>query len=1147
MTIRKALVAAAALGSLLVLAASGCGKDWLAERPGPCVFDSDCLPGLKCIDGRCLDIDIGEPDAGVYLKEFGERCQEHAECRSTYCLEHPAGAFCTRRCAEGCPSGWECKQIEDPHGGPQPVDLCAVIQFRLCEPCVDDLDCNVTGADRCLEIGQGRYCAVDCTFADCPPGTSCSELPEAGRTWHQCLPDSGTCVCDADNAGLLRGCSRSNAHGTCGGTVECLGDAGWSECSAPEPAAEVCDGRDQDCDGFIDEELVGDSCQLSNEHGTCSGRQLCMGDAGWECDARLPAAEDCNLLDDDCDGQTDEDFLDAAGRLVHPDHCGACGMRCADAIAHASRTACELVAGQPTCLALECEPGFFVYQEGLSCLALPANLCLPCSRDADCLAPGSRCVTMGPERFCGRSCAPGSPYGTGCPTGYSCRDHDGAQQCLPVTDTCLCTAETVGTVRSCLVDTCTGYQTCEQGAAGAAWTACNVEDFNPEICDGADNNCNGQIDEGFLDPQTGRYTSDEHCGFCNNDCALYWTEELDHVSGVCDAEAAGRPRCVMGPCAVETVDGRTYEWVDVNGDTADGCECRRRLGNTDTDPPDLIGVPEPGLDYLDENCDGVDGVVARSVFVRAGASDGDGSRAQPFGSLAAALGSLQPGAAATVLVAAGRYDEDLELVAGVELHGGYAFDFHERDVVQHASVITGRTAYATLAADGVTGRATVVSGFVVRGRDVPAAAAEPGQPSVAVRLHDCDSQLVLRSNQILAGRGGAGGRGPSGAAGTGRPDDPGLDGAAGRDGLRRDGLFSNGCPPGSSNPGGDAGDNPDCPQADGRPGATTVCPEFDWSAVPVRGVQADYHSQAGGDGLGGYDWSFDDMSGQSCTHATESGYPSDIQLNVGQDGRDGQDGANGQGGVGSRARYGSMQADRWVPAPAGATAGGPGLPGDGGGGGGGGGGTAYYHPGNSDCGEFELGPSGGGGGAGGCGGGGGGPGRAGGASIAVQLSRSAAGPDARPQLLHNVIQRGSGGRGGDGGFGGEGGLGGLGGFGGGQASWISSHGGKGGDGANGGPGGGGGGGAGGPSYDLLLLDLDAAAYLDDNLFPLPADAPTAGAGGAGGISVGPGATGQAGADGAAGRVLELEPCGAGGTCPAGQSCDANGICLPGGS
>ena len=68
--------------------------------------------------------------------------------------------------------------------------------------------------------------------------------------------------------------------------------------------------------------------------------------------------------------------------------------------------------------------------------------------------------------------------------------------------------------------------------------------------------------------------------------------------------------------------------------------------------------------------------------------------------------------------------------------------------------------------------------------------------------------------------------------------------------------------------------------------------------------------------------------------------------------------------------------------------------------------------------------------------------------------------------------------------------------------------------------------------------------LDDNLFPLPAGAPTAGAGGDGGISVGPEATGQAGSDGAAGQVLEIERCGAGGACPAGQSCDANGVCLP---
>ena len=1130
----------------LTLLTASCGKDWLATQPGACVFDADCFAGFKCIDSRCLDIELGDPDGGTRLKEFGERCEDNAECLSTYCLAHPAGAFCSRLCEEGCPVGWECKLTPDPHGGPEPVGLCAVVQNRLCEPCIDDASCNVTGADRCLPIGGQEHCAVDCTFGDCPTGYTCVPLPDDPAQARQCLPDSSSCTCSDETLGQVRGCQRENQNGICGGFEECLAGPSWADCSAPEPAPESCNGADDDCDGFADEDLTGAACTIENEHGACQGFVACRGQAGWECAAKVPGPEECNIVDDNCNEQVDEIFRDGQGRYVHDQHCGSCGVDCDLVINHATQTTCDLVSGLPTCRALACEEGYFVYEEGLACLALPANLCLACGQDDDCVAPGSRCIENGTEQYCGRSCAADSPYGTDCPPGYACQPYQGEAQCQPVNDTCLCGPDSLGTVRSCLVDTCVGFQTCQEDGPNHTWTTCNVEDFNVEICDGVDNNCNGQIDEGFLNPQTGRYESDDHCGFCNNDCSLYFTPAIDHVYGVCDLAAQGLPSCEMGPCLTEDQGGVIYEWVDVDADTDNGCECRRVLGNTHGDVPDLFGEPVPGIPFWDENCDGVDGVIAHALFVRAGAAAGDGSLPSPHGSLTEAIAAWPGSNKRYLLVAEGRYDEDVLLVPGLELHGGYAFDFLSRDVVLHASVITGRDAWATMIGADIRGAATIVSGFIIRGRDIDQAVAVnvPGEPSVAVHLVDCDAQLELRSNQIVGGRGGDGGRGNSGAAGYGRADSNQLDGDDGRDGERRNGLFSNGCQQGSQNSGGAAGINSQCPVADGNPGGTTVCPVFDWGVNPVRGAQAQYTVDAGGDGLGGFDWSFDEMSGESCSHATESGYPTDIQLNVGHDGRDGLDAANGPGGQGATGNFGSAALGLWVPAPADASAGTDGQNGNGGGGGGGGGGTAYYHPGGNDCGEYELGPSGGGGGAAGCGGQSGSPGQAGGASIAVMVVKTALGPAANPTISANVLQRGQAGRGGDGGAGGQGGLGGLGGFGGDQASWISSLGGKGGDGGNGGPGGGGGGGAGGPSFDLIGLDVSTATYAGSNLFGLDESSPTSGAGGDGGVSVGPGATGDSGVPGAYGNRLELTTCGAGGTCPAGSTCDPNQICVP---
>jgi hypothetical protein len=603
------------------------------------------------------------------------------------------------------------------------------------------------------------------------------------------------------------------------------------------------------------------------------------------------------------------------------------------------------------------------------------------------------------------------------------------------------------------------------------------------------------------------------------------------------------PACVMGPCLVESEGGVEYEWVDVNQDPADGCECRRVLGNTSHDPPELLGEPEPGLAYLDENCDGVDGVIGHALFVRAGAaSGGDGSLMHPYPVISQALMALPASGKAYILVAEGSYDESIELRPGSELHGGYAADFLQRDVALYPSEILGVSPQYTVRAEGIlSGSHVLLSGFVIQGMDVtetqPAGA--DGAPTTAIHLKDCDDAVVLRSNVINAGRGGDGGRGDSGEAGYGRQESLLLDGGDGLNGLRRNGD----CPPNSSRPGGHAGFNQVCHDSDGNPGGTSICPVFDWNASPVQGAQAQYTSETDGNGLGGYDWSFDEMSGDWCSHATESGYPTDNQLNVGHDGRDGQDGTSGQGGEGGRQSYGSFLNDVWVAAPDGATGGTLGTDGGGGGGGGAGGGTAYWpFGGPADCQMHEIAPSGGGGGAGGCSGLGGMAGGAGGASVAILITGSSV-VSGQPQLLHNRIQRATGGRGGDGGFGGMGGLGGHGGYGGNPPDWISSQGGKGGDGGNGGPGGGGGGGAGGPSYGALGFNVSTDGIEDQNTFVLAGEVLTGGPGGAGGVSVGTGASGESGVRGASSNVLGLVSC-AGGGCPAGTACDGNGVCVP---
>ncbi|MEZ4249704.1 MAG: MopE-related protein [Polyangiales bacterium] len=107
-----------------------------------------------------------------------------------------------------------------------------------------------------------------------------------------------------------------DGHTTCGSVPGGV-DATLVDCDDDDPArgpsaTERCNGRDDDCDGLVDPGcgcVEGDSRRCGEEVGTCvAGVQRCVGGTWTVCEGegRPSEVDVCDGLDEDCDGRVDE-------------------------------------------------------------------------------------------------------------------------------------------------------------------------------------------------------------------------------------------------------------------------------------------------------------------------------------------------------------------------------------------------------------------------------------------------------------------------------------------------------------------------------------------------------------------------------------------------------------------------------------------------------------------------------------------------------------------------------------------------------------------------------------------------------------------------------------------------------------------------
>ena len=221
------------------------------------------------------------PGEGCFLDE----CTENEDCQSGWCVEHLGGKVCSQTCQEECPVGWVCTQVAT--GGPDLNYVCVSAFPSLCRPCTEPDDCAGTAGteDACVSYGnQGAFCGGACgEEGQCPAGFECRQVQTVdGIELKQCVPDDWQCSCTdtAVQLGLFTMCQATSEFGICEGKRVCT-EEGLTDCDAMTPANEQCNGIDDDCDGDVDEPFVvqGDFVNLCNDDNKCTDDK-CAGEQG---------------------------------------------------------------------------------------------------------------------------------------------------------------------------------------------------------------------------------------------------------------------------------------------------------------------------------------------------------------------------------------------------------------------------------------------------------------------------------------------------------------------------------------------------------------------------------------------------------------------------------------------------------------------------------------------------------------------------------------------------------------------------------------------------------------------------------------------------------------------------------------------------